>query len=117
MDIKDYGKWKEAARKNGHLVLQYFYRKNRKSGKYEKRGYSYDVDLSRSHGILHVTNEVTVYFKMKNNRLVFAGADENGCGGDWYYNSRQRKGFELDHKGLLTFIEEKMNKNEYSIWE
>lgn len=106
-----YQEWKEKNKQNGILSLQYFYKDK------VKKGYCYDVDLSRSHGILHITNELTVYFKMQRKRLIFSGADELGCGGWWSYSHNERRRFEEDHKGLLEYIQDKMNNGKFSVWD
>lgn len=112
----DYREWEKLNKNRGFLPLQYSYTKD-SNGKYKKDGYMYDVDLSRSYGILHITNELSIMFSMKNKKLVFNGAWELGCGGDWSYKAEERKEFEHDHPGLLKTIEEKMNAKQYSIYK
>lgn len=112
----DYREWKRNNENKGILSLQYNYTQDI-YGKYKKDGYMYDVDMSRSHGILHITNELSIMFSMKNKELVFNGAWELGCGGDWSYKAEERKEFEHDHPGLLKTIEEKMNAKQYSIYK
>lgn len=73
-------------------------------------------------GILHSTHEITLYLDItEENKIVFKGAWEMNCGGDWSYKESELEEFEDTHKGLLADIQEKLSKGavsfRYHVWD
>lgn len=74
--------------------------------------YSVDVDRSRSHGILHVTNEISITLRLEEDTLKFVSAWEIGSGGDWDYKKNEVDEFEHDHPGLLDAIRKQFKEEQ-----
>lgn len=64
------------------------------------------LDRSTANGILRVTHEIDLSFKMVDGAIQFLGAWELGCSGDWEYNEHEAADFEDDHPGLLKEVEQ-----------
>ena len=77
--------------------------------------FTLESEINKKMGVLKSTHEMQIYLDIsEDNKIIFLGAWELGCGSSWSYAQEEIEEFENDHKGLLADIQEKLDNGHVS---